>query len=150
LSSHCVHEKLEWFNKHAAALYDAHTSLKAICKTLCLPNFVGNHGQDSADTDADKRTTSYIISSNVSLTFGRPFKPMLSAKTSFEKCLDDISNRHRVFVNKLPDDHPLHQSLTFRNPVFSVETKLDGERMIVHASKDGTIKIHSRVGNWYR
>lgn len=141
-------EKLEWFNKHAAALYDAHTSLKAICRTLCHPDFIDTREQKSPDSD--EKVTPYILTSNVTLTFGRPFKPMLSARTSFERCLDDISRRHRSFVESLPDSHPLHQSLTFRNPVFSVETKLDGERMIIHARRDGTIKIHSRVGNWYR
>lgn len=140
--------KLEWFNKHAAALYDAHTSLKAICKTLCHPNFIGIGGQELPESD--ENVTSYILKSNVTLTFGRPFKPMLSARTSFERCLDDISRRHRSFVVSLPDGSPLRQSLAFQNPVFSVETKLDGERMIIHASRDGSIKIHSRVGNWYR
>lgn len=135
--------KLEWLHKDAAALYDANTNLEATCKTVCHPNFTGI-------PESDEKDKSYIFTSNVSLTFGRPFKPMLSARTSFEKCLDDVSRRHRSFVESLPDDHPLRHSLTFRNPVFSVETKLDGERMIIHASRDGTIKIHSRVGNWYR
>lgn len=142
--------KLEWFHKHAAALYDAHTSLKAICKTLCSPGFTSPDTRSTERSDNNEENTPYILTSNVSLTFGRPFKPMLSARTSFEKCLDDISRRHRSFVDSLPDDHPLRQSLAFRNPVFSVETKLDGERMIIHASRDGSIKIHSRVGNWYR
>lgn len=140
--------KLEWFNKHAATLYDAHTSLKAICKTLCSPDFVGISGHETAESE--ENATSYILSSNVTITFGRPFKPMLSARTSFERCLDDISRRHRSFVESLPNDHHLRQSLAFRNPIFSVETKLDGERMIIHVSRDGIVKIHSRVGNWYR
>lgn len=140
--------KLEWFNEHAAALYDAHTSLKAICKTICNPNFTGTGGKEIPENDG--KVTTYILKSNVTLTFGRPFKPMLSARTSFERCLDDISRRHRSFIESLPGEHPLRQSLVFQNPAFTVETKLDGERMIIHASRDGNIKIHSRVGNWYR
>jgi hypothetical protein len=91
-----------------------------------------------------------MLASKIPLSFGKPFKPMVSARTSFAKCLNDVSARHRGFVQSLDEDSPAFFSLSFRNPAFTAETKLDGERMMVHLSRDGIVKIHSRVGNWYR
>ena len=138
---------------HAVSLYDAHTSLKAICRILCDPDFSsGLHSRrqsaDDSNMDQEKSTgiASYMPTSAVDLSFGTPFTPMLSARTSFDRMLDDVSRRHRAFAK----EQQLMESLSFRNPALSVETKLDGERMVIHINREGIVKIHSRVGNWYR
>ena len=87
------------------------------------------------------------------MSFGKIFWPMLSAKTSFERVLNDISKRHRSFAKEQQNQEEpsaAAQSLSFRHPAFTVETKLDGERMLVHISRDGIAKIQSRNGTWYR
>ena len=134
---------------------------------LCDPNFssgvyVRRQQRSSEDstvgTDDSKNNdlSSYMLTSAAALSFGKPFTPMSSARTSFDSVLDDISRRHRAFAQAQQEAQSLEepstaaQSLSFRYPAFSVETKLDGERMIVHLSKDGIVKICSRVGNWYR
>jgi len=118
---------------------------------VCSQPFEAQGHRNEDNTGAEDSTlASYIAQSRIELTFGNPFKPMLSAKTSFARCLTDISSRHRQFVKQLDETSPVAKSLSFKYPVFSAETKLDGERMLAHISRDGTVRIHSRAGNWYR
>jgi len=74
---------------------------------------------------------------------------MFSVRTSFDATLSDISRRHRAFA----DDHEStvpQSALAPRHPALTVETKLDGERFILHVSRDGVVKAQSRRAVWYR
>ena len=141
-------------------LWSAHNSLKGICSKICDPEF--NKARDalpSGDNDsstANHETTglsSYLPQSLVAPQFGTVFSPMLSERTGFNRCLNDISARHRDFIQsddartQYPNVPP--NSLTFLHPTFSVEPKLDGERFLVHVSRDGIVKMHTRRGIWY-
>ena len=141
-------------------LWSAHNSLKGICDKLCDPAF--SQSSDALHllkvSDASELSNenygldSYIKRSLVSPQFGIPFSPMLSERTGFEQILNDISRRHRSFADSedaknLPN---VSSSLSFKHPAFSVEPKLDGERLLVHVSRNGVVKMHTRRGNWYR
>jgi hypothetical protein len=109
----------------------------------------------NADIDENaQQISSYMATSKAVLSFGTIFTPMSSARTSFDRMLDDISRRHRSFAKAQRDadgqHSPAANSLSFWRPAFAVETKLDGGRMIVHISRDGVVKIQARSGNWYR
>lgn len=78
-------------------------------------------------------------------------KPILFNQKS--SLLTDISKRHRDYVKNPDDGHyerPALHSLAITHPAFSVETKLDGERMLIHYFHEtGIVKIHSRSSKWY-
>ena len=85
--------------------------------------------------------------------FGQPFSPMLSERTAFDRVLDAISRRHRDYIQSdaaRQYSHVPPESLSFQHPAFSIETKLDGERHLIHMSKEGVVKIHTRSSTWYR
>jgi hypothetical protein len=138
-------------------LWSAHNSLKGICDKLCDPEFTDTHSHlnqqnDESDRKEIKGLESYMPRSLASPQFGLPFSPMLSERTGFGRVLHDISRRHRSFIKT---DGAIHfpnatTSLSFQHPAFSVEPKLDGERLLVHVSRDGIVKMHTRRGNWYR
>ena len=73
---------------------------------------------------------------------------MSSIRTSFGRCLNDISARHRNFAER--EGSSATKTLAFQHPAFCAETKLDGERMIVHLRRDGQVRIHSRTSVWHR
>lgn len=141
-------------------LWSAHNSLKGICDTICDPEF--SKARDLLDLqrgkDAGGETKigldSYMPKSLVVPQFGVIFSPMLSERTGFARILDDISRRHRDYIQS--DEARLHapnvanDSLAFKHPAFAVEPKLDGERLLVHVGRNGVIKMHTRRGNWYR
>lgn len=141
-------------------LWSAHNSLKGICDKLCDPNFSQSRDvlrleQKSEIGDSNNEMIgldSYMPKSLAVPQFGNPFSPMLSDRTGFERVLDDISRRHRAFMKsegavRFPK---LVNSLSFNHPSFSVEPKLDGERLLVHVGRDGVVRMHTRRGNWYR
>ena len=140
-------------------LWSSHNSLKAICDKLCDPDFalerLSLKRQKQKSTDSQHGgLDSYLPKSEAPPEFGCPFSPMLSVRTGFDRILDDISGRHRAFLAspECKERHPHipSDSLSFRHPAFSIETKLDGERQLIHISKDGIVKMHSRSSNWYR
>lgn len=113
------------------------------------------HRQRDLDDSEDKfGLDSYMPKSLVAPEFGVVFSPMLSERTGFERALNDISGRHRDYIKS--DDARRHapnvslDCLAFKHPAFVVEPKLDGERFLVHISRDGVVKMHTRRGNWYR
>jgi len=93
-----------------------------------------------------------MVGSGVGPGFGTAFDPMLSAKTSFDRVLDDISSKHREYYARelRPQGRWQTPPLAFQHPAFSVETKLDGDRMLLHVGRDGRVQIHSRRSVWYR
>ena len=154
--------QLQWYNPYAAMLWSAHNSLKGICSTICNPEF--SKARDLIDTknlmdNVDNEhgnvgLSSYLPQSLVAPQFGVVFSPMLSERTGFSRILDDISRRHREYIRS---DSARHHSpnvpkdcLAFLHPSFCVEPKLDGERFLVHYSREGIVKMHTRRGNWYR
>ena len=135
--------------------------MKSICKILCDPSLSSGFlrqdkdKEDSENTKSDPLST-YLVRAMAAVVFGTPLSPMFSARTFSDRLMNEISARHRAFAAKEKSEStsekpsPAADSLSFRFPAFSIETKLDGERMIVHLSRDGIVKIHSRMGNWYR
>jgi hypothetical protein len=138
-------------------LWSAHNSLTGTCDKLCDPEFsdLSSHlapHDDEKDRQETRGLESYMPRSLASPQFGLPFSPMLSERTGFDRVLNDISRRHRSFMKV---DGAVHfpmsaSSLSFQHPAFSVEPKLDGERLLVHVSRNGIVKMHTRRGNWYR
>jgi hypothetical protein len=138
-------------------LWSAHNSLKGICDKLCDPEFTDlQYRTVTQDEDNDRKENrgleSYMPRSLASPQFGLPFSPMLSERTGFDRVLNDISHRHRSYIKT---DGTVYfpnatSSLSFQHPAFSVEPKLDGERLLVHVSRNGNVKMHTRRGNWYR
>jgi hypothetical protein len=154
-------------------LWSAHNSLKGICDKLCDPEFTQaqhaymnhiqqpgsissslNHNNNNENTMDDHGLDSYMKKSMSSPQWGIPFSPMLSERTGFDRILHDISNRHRSYLSsddaKYYAQYLSHNNLSFRHPAFTVEPKLDGERILVHVSREGIVKMHTRRGNWYR
>lgn len=155
---HIISSQLQWYNPYAAMLWSAHNSLKGICSKICDPAFAeARHMIEIQKGDVDQEKiglASYMPHSLVAPQFGQVFSPMLSERTGFARILNDISHRHREYIQSeaarrhapsLPAD-----CLAFTHPVFCVEPKLDGERFLVHFSRDGIVKMHTRRGNWYR
>lgn len=110
-----------------------------------------NDDETSTISSAIHKWTPHVFVNSGEVSFGVPFGPMLSEKTSFVKCLANISKRHRDAAAS--DDNGKSAtacSLSFQHPAFTAERKLDGERMIAHVSKEGVVKMHSRNANWFR
>jgi len=139
-------------------LWSSHNSLKAICDKLCDPDFakeresIERRKQKASDSNSGG-LDSYMPKSAVTPEFGQTLSPMLSERTGFDRILHEISRRHRDYIQS--DEARQHSnvpagSLAFLHPAFSVETKLDGERFLIHISKEGVVKMHTRTSNWYR
>jgi len=70
-------------------------------------------------------------------TLGHTLFPMLSSRTGFSTLISDMEERHHLFAESLKsskeeDSKQIASSLALKFPAFICETKLDGERMIVH------------------
>ncbi|KAL7568203.1 hypothetical protein ACA910_004205 [Epithemia clementina (nom. ined.)] len=153
---------LTWYNPLGPAMWSGHNSLKAVCNALCQPavaNKIKMAAQAQVNAEAKNLTVApYMTMSASSVQLGKNFVPMFSQRTSFQRIMTEISGRHREYL-KNPDYGQLGEggqrsaalkSLAMKHPVFSIETKLDGERMLVHYHRLGKlIKIHSRQGVWF-
>jgi ATP-dependent DNA ligase len=105
-------------------------------------------------------TLTYLPGPSTDVQLGKIFAPMLSQKTGFERILNDLSKRHRAFARAATEaakerdeesQHPATNSLACQHPAFTIEIKLDGERMLMHYEREGSlIKFHTRNGNWFR
>jgi hypothetical protein len=136
--------------------YTANNNLRSVCNDYCDPEIrrqLHQFGTTSSGTALPNAAlVEYHQPSPVVPNFGSIFTPMLSEKTGFDRILDDLSRRHREFlkseegIKRFPKDKPL----ALMHPAFVIEPKMDGERMLVHASRDGVIRMHTRNGNWYR
>jgi hypothetical protein len=152
------HDKiLKWLDELAPTLWSGHNSLRGVCRIICQPEF--RRQSEAIARVKDIRTLApYQKMSPTSIQFGRVFTPMFSARTGFQRMLFELSDPHRTFLKdpKSEDSDPdaayknLCPMLGLQHPAFTMETKLDGERMLVHLSRDGLVKIHSKQGNWYR
>ena len=151
---------LYWFDPVAPALWSGHNSLRGLCKIICQPDFHGKaveaSGGDNSD-DAVRTMAPYLTKSSAQIQLGVPFTPMFSHRTGFDRMLFDLSLKHRTYLQdpifgKLEEASTLKVAscMVLEHPSFSMETKLDGERMLVHLSRDGFVKIHTRQSNWYR
>ena len=127
-------------------LYDSHNSLKAVCDLSCQ-DFVDKVRNEDPDMAPASFVAPYLLE-GAHVEFGSPFTPMCSKKTGFDRLLLDISKRHRdnaPEINEVYGNSPL-----ITHPAFCIETKLDGERMVIHYRRDGVLKIHSRRAVFYR
>jgi hypothetical protein len=140
--------------------YTAKNNLRSVCNDFCDPairrQMDGTGGDNASTTNAASAwLASYLPNSPTGPTFGAIFTPMFSERTGFDRVLDDISKRHRAYLHdneagmkRFPSKD--QQPLALLHPAFVIEPKMDGERMLVHVSKDGVIRMHTRRGNWYR
>jgi DNA ligase N terminus len=145
--------------------FSAHSSLRETCNKICYIPRVRRVSSDDEAAAADTKgyvtssgTLSYLTGPSTKVQLGKVFAPMLSQKTGFEKILNDISKRHRAFAKAATEtaanreeSHRATNSLACQHPAFTIETKLDGDRMLMHYERDGSlVKFHSRRGNWFR
>jgi hypothetical protein len=79
-------------------------------------------------------------------TLGHTLLPMLSSRTGFTSLLSDMEGRHHAFAQSLKpykDDftRSMASCLALKFPTLICETKLDGERMLVHIQR-GKVTMH--------
>jgi hypothetical protein len=147
---------LRWYHPLANAFWTSHNSLKSVCNNLCdaesdeLRTLMAGE-KDANEGVAQVGLSSYMPSFPLSIEIGVLFSPMKSERTGFQRVLYDVSKRHRGFLDSDEGKKlDLDLSLAMKHPAFCIETKLDGERMLVHIHRDGRVKFHSRSANWYR
>jgi DNA ligase N terminus/ATP dependent DNA ligase domain len=155
---------LKHYHFMAPQTFSAHSSLRITCERVCyIPrtrHVSSADDEGGADTKGGVNaagTLSYLTGPSADVQLGKVFAPMLSQKTGFERILNDISKRHRAFARVATEaakerggDHPATNSLACQHPAFTIETKLDGDRMIMHYERDGSlVKFHSRRNKWH-
>jgi hypothetical protein len=147
---------LRWYHPLAIHFWASHNSLKSVCNNLCdaqsdeLRNLMTSD-RDANDGVVQVGVSSYMPTFPLSIEIGVLFSPMKSERTGFQRVLSDVSKRHRGFlVSEEGKKLNMDSSLAIKHPAFCIETKLDGERMLVHIHRDGRVKFHSRSANWYR
>ncbi|GKY98953.1 hypothetical protein MPSEU_000851100 [Mayamaea pseudoterrestris] len=141
---------LHWYNPLGRSLWDAHNSLKGVCTKLVDPAFIDSlRKPQEATGDHHIGLHNFMTLPAQPVAFGVPFVPMCSAKITPATTLRVISESHRKFDELLVSTSPFKRALPLRNPAFIIETKLDGERMVVHYGRDGVTKIQSRKSNWF-
>lgn len=130
--------------------YTAKNNLRSVCHEFCDPEIRRDLGATSAKTSTT--LVEYLPQSPVVPQFGSIFTPMLSERTGFDRVMDDISRRHRAYLktDAATKLFPKEVPLALKHPAFLIEPKMDGERILVHASRDGVMRMHTRNGNWYR
>jgi hypothetical protein len=147
---------LRWYHPLAIHFWASHNSLKSVCNNLCDAESdeirtLMTGERDANDGVVQVGLSSYMPTFPLSIEIGVLFSPMKSERTGFQRVLYDVSKRHRNFL--ISDEGKklgLDSSLAINHPAFCIETKLDGERMLVHIHRDGRVKFHSRSANWYR
>lgn len=144
---------LPWYHPRCLAFYHSHNSLKSICDKICQPSIFNapEEGDATAGDDFSNGLAPYLKHSISNIEIGKPFTPMFSQRTGFQRLLYDISFRHRAQADADNlSSRSGASSLAVQHPAYTIETKLDGERMIVHYHKDGKVQMHTRRGLWYR
>jgi hypothetical protein len=150
---------LEWYHPLAVELWTANNSLKGVCNKLCfidspeVRDLVNRQNASEDATEEKKGLLAFMAKYQtlVPVKIGVPFSPMRSERTGFQRVLADVSKQNRFFLGgESGQGFDLGWSLAVRHPAFCVETKLDGERLLVHIHQDGRVKIHTRSSTWYR
>lgn len=150
---------LRWFDPIAPALWSGHNSLRGLCRVISQPGFQGKLAimDDKDSGDSVHFVAPYLTRSTAKIQVGVIFTPMFSHRTGFDRMLYDLSLKHRTFLDdpvfgRLEEEANLKMAscMVLEHPAMAIETKLDGERMIVHLSRDGIVKMHTRNANWYR
>lgn len=150
---------LRWFDPAAPALWSGHNSLRGLCRVISQPGFQGKLAvmDDKDSGDSAQTVAPYLTRSTAKVQMGVIFTPMFSHRTGFDRMLYDLSLKHRTFLDdpvfgKLEEkaNSKMASCLVLEHPAMAIETKLDGERMLVHLSRDGIVKMHTRNANWYR
>jgi DNA ligase N terminus len=129
-----------WYDPQAMDLWNARSTLKRLCRDLAFASDEKEMAQKEKDG-----CLPYLVAPKDGLEFGTEFDPMRSEKTGFAILLANFSGRHRNHYESQTD-----APLAAIHPAFTVETKLDGERMLVHFRRDGVVRMHSRSHVWYR
>lgn len=129
-----------WYDPRAMDLWNARSTLKRLCRDLASSSDETDSSQNGQDG-----CLPYLVAPRDGIEFGTEFDPMRSERTGFAILLANISGRHRSHFESKTD-----VPLAAIHPAFTVETKLDGERMLVHFRRDGVVRLHSRSHVWYR
>jgi DNA ligase-4 len=147
---------LRWYHPLAITLWTSHNSLKAVCNKLCDAESAEIRAMMTGEKDANGGKeqvglASYMPTFRLPIKIGVYFSPMKSERTGFQRVLSDVSKRHRGFLESEEGKGlGVDWSLAVKHPAFCIETKLDGDRMLVHIQRGGIVKIHSRSANWFR
>jgi ATP-dependent DNA ligase len=76
---------------------------------------------------------------------GNTISPMLSNRSNFNGCITQLQVNHKEFLKT----YDQQQRLSLKFPAICAEIKLDGERMVVHATREGIVTIQTRNAKWY-
>ena len=140
-----------FLHKHAIRIYNSHRSLRFLCSAISDPIWLARYTKKCIAKNKilqEHKRMNYMPRLDEDITIGNTMAPQLSSRTSFSSILSEIGKHHREFAKTLPEHNHGRESLAIKFPSFLIETKLDGERMIVHM-KRGTVKLHSRRDNWF-
>jgi len=142
---------INYFNPLAQDLYAANKNIRTLCATLCDKEYIARRKQlieIEKNAVSNHNRTFHLPKSNEPATLNSTIAPMLSMRTSFEKFLLEIQERHKKYIDCMGKDDPLRSSLAMRYPTFSCEIKMDGERILSHIKK-GIVKMQTRNSVWY-
>ena len=136
---------LKNYSKYALEIWGANNSLKSLCNKLANPEYERNRRiLEDDERRASQGLTSRWDPQTQPVLLGNVCTPMLSSKLTFDKAMTQITANHSEYLKTAPD----RECLALKFPTICVETKLDGERMIIHV-KDGKVTMHTRNGKWY-
>jgi ATP-dependent DNA ligase len=137
-----------WYSQYAMELWNSHNSLKNLCDKLADPLYTKR--RQAQDAMQQAMTDGVAVASrwepqNQPASLGNTISPMLSSRVSFANCRTQLESNHKEFLKT--SSSQLHLALKF--PSICAEIKLDGERMVVHVTNDGTVTMHTRNSKWY-
>jgi len=147
---------LGYVHPYALDIHNANKSLSRLCASISDPEWLRRR---DARMNMQKRLIEdhqmqmHMPQGTDRATLGHTLFPMLSSRTGFSSLISDMEERHHLFAESLKsskdeDSKQIASSLALKFPAFICETKLDGERMIVHI-QNGKVTMQTRNGNWY-
>ena len=140
-----------FLHERAVNIYNSHRSLRYLCSAISDPVWLSNYSERCRIRDKillQHKRMNYMPRVDEDISIETTLSPQLSSRTSFSNIMSEIGKHHKDFAKMLSEGIPGKESLAIKFPSFLIETKLDGERMIVHI-KRGVVKLHSRRDNWF-
>ncbi|KAL3943081.1 MAG: hypothetical protein SGBAC_002814 [Bacillariaceae sp.] len=136
---------LKFYSPYAPEIMGTHNSLLSLCNKLANPEYEKTRRQkEEEEKRANQGFSSRWDPQTQPIALRSMLSPMLSSKLTFEKTMTQVTANHEGYLKSAPEK----QCLALNFPVICAETKLDGERMIIHV-ENGTVRMHTRNGKWY-
>ncbi|CAJ1953471.1 unnamed protein product [Cylindrotheca closterium] len=136
---------LKFYSRYAPEIMGTHNSLLSLCNKLANPEYEKNRRQkEEEEKKANQGICSRWDPQTQPVVLRNMLSPMLSSKLTFEKAMAQVTANHTEYLKGAQDI----KCLALEFPVMCAETKLDGERMIIHF-QNGTVRMHTRNGKWY-